>query len=102
MTKQQKQAILAMRRRGQTYKAIANVLALSPNTVKSFCHRQNVSVQEVVEEHLICKYCGAPLIHHPGSKKKTFCNDRCRTAWWNENRKYIPNKRHHPYVESLP
>ena len=29
-----------------------------------------------------CKYCNAVLVHHRMAKKKIFCSQRCRLAWW--------------------
>ena len=88
MTNTQKQTIMDMRRRGMSFNAIAAVHRLSANTIKSFCRRENIDIQSNLDddERKLCKNCGAPLMHHPGSKKKTFCRDKCRYAWWNKNR----------------
>ena len=88
MTNTQKRTIMDMRRRGMSYSAIAAVHRLSANTIKSFCRRETIDIQSNLddEERKLCKNCGAPLMHHPGSKKKTFCRDKCRYAWWNKNR----------------
>lgn len=88
MTDKQKKTIRDMRRRGMSYSAIAAVHRLSANTIKSFCRRENIDVQSSFDDKKreLCKNCGAPLIHHPGTKKKTFCRDKCRYAWWNKTR----------------
>lgn len=88
MTNKQKQTIRDMRRKGLSYGTIAATLGLSANTIKSFCHRENIDVQSNLDDETrkLCKNCGTPLMHHPGSKKKTFCRDQCRYAWWNKNR----------------
>jgi hypothetical protein len=88
MTNTQKQTIMDMRRRGMSYSAIAAAHRLSTNTIKSFCRRENIDVQSNLDDkkRKLCKNCGATLMHHPGSKKKTFCCDKCRYAWWNKNR----------------
>jgi uncharacterized protein YjcR len=88
MTNKQKQTIRYMRRRGLSYGTIAATLGLSANTIKSFCLRENIDVQSNLDDgkRKLCKNCGTPLMHHPGSKKKTFCRDKCRYAWWNKNR----------------
>lgn len=94
MTDKQQQAIRDMRKQGLSLSLIATELGLSANTVKSFCHRENSETarapDEINLEH--CKNCGAPLSHHPGSKKKTYCSDKCRYSWWNRNRPYRRNK----------
>lgn len=88
MTDKQMQIIRDMRQQGMSYSAIAAVHKLSANTIKSFCRRKNIDVQDSFddEKRELCKNCGAPLIHHPGTKKKTFCRDKCRYAWWNKTR----------------
>lgn len=88
MKNNQKEMIRNMRRRGMPYGDIAAALGLSSNTVKSFCRRENISVTNDSDSknRNLCKNCGAPLKHHPGSKKRTFCCDKCRYAWWNKNR----------------
>ena len=79
MNNEQKQTIRDLRFRGNTYAQIAKSTGLSTNTVKSFCHRNNVSKS-------LCKNCGKPLESTVRYKPKTFCSDRCRGAWWKANR----------------
>ena len=94
MTDKQKQAIRNMRRLGLSYSAIAESVGLPPNTVKSFCHRDkaNASEHPSVTKESVCKYCGSPLTHRPGKKKKCFCSDKCRSDWWNRNRRWMRRK----------
>ena len=33
-----------------------------------------------------CKQCDAPLEQTGNGKAKSFCNDRCRSLYWNEHR----------------
>lgn len=88
MTNTQKQMVRNMRRRGKSYSAIAASFGFSENTIKSFCRRESINViNDPDNENLnLCKNCGAQLTHHPGSKKKIFCSDKCRYGWWNKNR----------------
>jgi hypothetical protein len=81
-----------MRRAGLSYSTIADAIDLSANTVKSLCRRENMDVAND-EKHDVCNYCGIPLTHHPGKKKKRFCNDKCRSDWWNHNRKWAGRKK---------
>lgn len=87
----QKEAILTMRQQGCSYSAIAERLLLSPNTVKSICRRGGVRVLPPEKSTLdICKNCGAPLHQNTGGRKKTFCSNECRYAWWNRSRSKQP------------
>lgn len=93
MTDKQKQAIQEMRQRGETYAAIAEMIGLSPNTIKSFCHRENITSNSVYGEPDRCKNCGDPLKQLSGVKQRIFCSDKCRYTWWNRNRQYAECKK---------
>lgn len=88
MAMKQKQQITVMRGRGDSYKKIATALGISVNTVQSYCRRNNLSVgctipqPETEDAADVCPNCGRLLIHTPGSKRKRFCSDKCRSAWW--------------------
>lgn len=87
ITEIQKDAIITMRQQGYPYPAIAQRLVLSPNTVKSICHRSGIRVQPPEKfSPNVCKNCGAPLHQNAGGRKKTFCCNKCRYAWWNQKR----------------
>ena len=79
-----------MRIQAFTYRAIADSLGLTYNTVKSFCYREHIGyTSQVVGSggtREFCKHCGKPLDHLVGSKPKTFCNDKCRYDWWKSHR----------------
>jgi endogenous inhibitor of DNA gyrase (YacG/DUF329 family) len=82
MSKAQKERITRMRGRGESYTAIATALGISINTVKSFCRRNGLGATPAQESDR-CPQCGASLVHTEGAKRKRFCSDRCRMAWWN-------------------
>lgn len=81
--KPQKQTILAMRQQGSSYAEIADVLSISPNTVKSICRRSNI---KAAQQGPVCKNCGKPLERTARAKPKTFCSNQCRYSWWNRVR----------------
>ena len=88
MTLIQKQQIASMRGSGDSYKMIATALGISTNTVQSYCRRNNISTDCMIalpgtlNEKDVCTNCGLLLIHTLGSKRKSFCSDKCRSAWW--------------------
>lgn len=96
MTAIEKQRIKYLRGKGESYAAIAAALAISENTVKSYCRRNNlgasISVPLVPASKDTCTNCGLPLIHTSGAKKKRFCSDRCRMAWWNAHPEAVNRK----------
>lgn len=87
----EKEAVLTMYRQGQKYKEIADLLLLSPNTVKSICRRSGIKPLTSGEaDPGKCRNCGLPLSHAAGARQKLFCSDRCRYAWWNKKRGLMP------------
>ena len=48
----EKEAVLAMYRQGQKYKEIADLLLLSPNTVKSICRRSGIKPLKIGRAHV--------------------------------------------------
>lgn len=96
VNEQQKQQIIKMRSGGHSYKTISDRLEISINTVKSFCRRNQVVAGERKEDFSFssskpkkssCEMCGANVGQISGRKKKRFCSDDCRFAWWSEKRK---------------
>lgn len=85
-----KQAIITLRQQGETFAEIGKLLSLSPNTVKSICHRNGIPAGDTAADSDVCKNCRKPLIQIPGKKEKTFCSTHCRTAWWNKTRSRKP------------
>ena len=95
MTDKQKQSIREMRQTGFTYRTIAETIGIPFNTVKSFCRRDNVTVITLLGNNNInvCKYCGKPLKQQSGKKRKSYCNDKCRSDWWNQHRRWFGYKK---------
>jgi len=85
MSGAQAQTILELRRRGYIYADIAAHTGSSINTVKSYCLR-NRDILLALDAKEICKQCGAALPQRTGAKRRSFCCDRCRLAWWAAHR----------------
>ncbi len=92
MTINERNEITRLRKAGKSINEIADELNMSRNTVKSFCRRNNMTgpsekKPEIIlpknEETKLCLYCGKPLVHIPGRRRKKFCNDSCRNHYWN-------------------
>jgi len=87
MDSKQKQRIEYLRTQGESYAFIAKELGISVNTIKSYCRRNNLGAaikkeQLLSNQNNACDNCGKPLVHTSGAKKKRFCSDKCRMAWW--------------------
>lgn len=85
MTNEQKLMIEAYCRKGVGYKQIAKELGLSPNSVKSYCRRNNLSNEALKQNDgkSSCEQCGKIIQQVKGRKRKRFCSDKCRNQWWN-------------------
>ena len=86
MTQEQQQEIRRLRAMGEGYKRIGAILNLSVNTVKSFCRRDREEDKRLIaDQHddcVVCLRCGQPLVLIPGRKRRLFCSDACRVAYW--------------------
>ena len=99
MTENQKAQFRKLRAAGNGYGKIAQILGISPNTVKSFCRRNPVTkaVEEGREENItgeiaFCENCGRAIQQIAKQKKKRFCCDKCRNEWWNAHLDQVKRK----------
>ena len=72
--------------KGYGYKRIADILDLSPNTVKSHLRRHPATAGISV-----CLQCGKPIEQNPGRKEKKYCSDKCRMSYWNSHQDEVNN-----------
>lgn len=96
MTRLQKKRIEYLRRKGDSYAAIAADLGISANTIKSHCRRKNLGAGYIAElsaqPENVCANCGRLLEHTPKAKRKRFCSDKCRMLWWNSHPEAVNRK----------
>ena len=84
-------AITQLQFQGYGYRRIANLLNLPVETVKSHCKRHPLTPAKA-EKLSLCLQCGADVGQKPHRKKKRFCSDKCRSAWWNAHPADSPGK----------
>ena len=92
MTDAERNRIIELQHKGYGYKKIAAETGLSTNTVKSFCSRHPLQNEAASETGALCRNCGIPLEHTPHKRKKLFCSDACRMAWWNAHPERVQRK----------
>ncbi len=99
MTENLKAKIIQLRKAGYGYGKIAKTLDISLNTVKSFCRRKNICANVSTRSPLIlsgeitcCENCGSEILQIAKRKKKRFCCDKCRNAWWNSHLDIVKRK----------
>ena len=90
MTALQKNTIVKLRQTGMRYSLIAEKVGLPKSTVSSFCQRNRI--EEALDTEDQCPQCFAGLRHVSGKRKKRFCCDKCRQAWWNARRVKASNR----------
>lgn len=92
MTEEQKKQIRGFRAAGKGYKRISTALDIPVGTVKSFCRRDEADTPAITgwdatestdaSEKPACLRCGKPVVRIPGRKKRRFCSEACRVAYW--------------------
>ena len=80
MRLQTQNQIRSLALQGFGYKRIADIVGLSPDTVKSHLRRHPAK-----PESSVCMQCGKPLEQTKGRKEKKFCSDMCRMTFWNSH-----------------
>lgn len=89
MTELHKEQIRHLRCEGVGYKAIAARLGLSENAVKGYCKRNGLAGVAQRQPPTACRHCGEPLFQKARGKKRKFCSDACRRAWWNSHQHLV-------------
>ena len=104
MTNEQRSKITDLRHQGYGYTAIANAAGLSKDSVKAYCKNYGLSGVKAETNTLAeppadaCFNCGAELTYVPGAKRKKFCCDACRQAWWNIHPEQVKHKANYAYI----
>ena len=80
-----KDKVIELKRKGKSYKEIANELGVPVGSIKSTLSRMT-KVVELKKQSLKCKNCGCEINLVKGKKKREFCSDKCRMNFWLANR----------------
>ncbi len=99
MTDNQKEQIRALRLQGFGYTTVANRLGISKDTVKSYCQRNGLAGKRSNSDaESVCPQCGKTIVQSGKYKRRRFCTDGCRKAWWAKHHADIKNGAVHSYV----
>jgi len=101
MTLQEKQRVSDLRAQGISYKAIAETIGVTENCVKKYCQRNKLggtraNLNHPVTEDL-CPECGSPLTLSHTGRRRRFCSDACRLAWWHKHPEQLSHKAKYEY-----
>ena len=96
MTESERTKIRELSADGFGYRRIAAMTGLSTNTVKSYLkrHGNEVAIQPD-QTGCECKQCHRPIQQTPHKRKKVFCSDACRMAWWNAHPEKVQRRANH-------
>ena len=96
MTNEQKRTIAELRFKGATYAKIGEAVGIPMNTVKTYCRRNNLTVDKKVGKAgsvpTFCRECGAPLVQSEKHKTRIFCSKECRENWWHSHPEQIKQR----------
>lgn len=104
MTDFEKTRISEMRTEGRSYAEIAAALGLKAGSVKVFCQRSHLggirsAVGRTAHGRIAgCEQCGQTVRQQEGRKRKRFCSDACRMAWWSAHRSNVRQKTMHSFI----
>lgn len=83
VTRQQERLIAELRREGMGYKAIASAAGLSRDAVRYFC-KAHPEVDPISDDNgdAQCPNCGKAIQQPRTGRRRRFCGESCRRAWW--------------------
>lgn len=94
MDKETRKSIFELKSQGVSNKVVAAVLGLKKETLLEFCKKYHLigtaeviqlNIIELKRQSIICPQCYGPIRQKKRGRKKRFCSDACRRAWWKEN-----------------
>jgi len=87
MKTQIKNEINTMRLAGAKASEIASHLGIPASTVRTHIRRH-----PEIPNTVVCPTCGKRVMLGANGRKKKYCSDRCRMAWWNSHPEAIRRK----------
>ena len=87
MKPQIKNEINALRLAGVKPAEIALRLGLPASTVRTHIRRH-----PEIPNTIVCPTCGKRVVQGSGGRRKKYCSDRCRMAWWNSHPEQVTRK----------
>lgn len=95
MTDNQKYQIRTLRQQGLGYQAIAGMLGITRDAVRSYCKNHGLNgipiimemnIKERIKNGEVCAQCYGPIEKAHTGRPKKFCCEACRRAYWKAHR----------------
>ena len=93
MKKQDIQTIHQMLQQGKSSTEISLTLGIPSSTIRAHVRRH-----PELYGGKPCRNCGQVMVQPVGRKKKHFCSDKCRMAWWNSHREQVQKKTYYQLI----
>ena len=90
---QQRDLIIVLREEGLSYKEIAERTGTSSEYARTVCSKASRMTQKNKKDNQsddMCRYCGKRLVYTPGAKRKEFCDDKCRSMYYSQQKMRKP------------
>ncbi len=98
MRDDQKKSIAELRSRGLRYSDIAASLGLTKSQVSGYCRRNSIPCGQPDMQGKTCPECGRAVSYKAGAKRRRFCSDECRRAWWNAHPERVKRRAVYEFV----
>lgn len=89
MTKEQREQIVDLRKKGYGYRLIGQMLGLSRDAVRYFCKANGMAGNAenvLISDGANCPCCGGEILQNGGKgRRKKFCSEKCRREWWKKH-----------------
>lgn len=94
MDRDTRKSIFKMKSQGLSNQAVASLLGLKKDTLHEFCKKYHLigpsevirlNIIELEQQNIICPHCCGPIRQKKRGRRKRFCSEKCRRAWWKEN-----------------
>lgn len=89
MTKEQREQIVDLRKKGYGYRMIGQMLGLNRDTVRYFCKSNGIggaAENILIADGATCPCCGGAISQTVGKgRRKKFCSEKCRREWWKKH-----------------
>jgi len=98
MTDEQREQIIHMRREGIGYRNIGKELSLSRDVVRNYCKSINMGGYGIDikgddnDNH--CLMCNKEFVKNDTGRKRKFCSEECRRAYWKKHPELMQKKTH--------
>lgn len=109
MLDEMKSQVILLRQHGMKPRQIAQYTGAPVSSAWSICRNEKLKsfpadegLLEKIEKHKACAYCGETLMQPMTGRRKRFCSDQCRRAYWKAHRDEMKKNPKSVYTKMCP